>query len=96
VTHFELTKASHTELLDIDRLPEIFTLHFLGPVRNLKHLRKVVRRGVESVAKAKANNYKHHRQVELPLARQKVLKQWAPRADFGSPTRGQTCLTTYP
>jgi len=95
VTHFELTKASHTELLDIDRLPETFTLHFLGPVRGLKHLRKVVRRGAESVAKAKANDYKHHRQVDLPVARREVLRQWTPRAEIDSSTRVARRLTTH-
>ena len=87
VTHYELTEASHTELLAFDRLPETFTLHFLGPVRGLKHLRKVVRRSAESVANAKANNYKHHRQVDLPVARQRVLRQCTPRAEIDSSTR---------
>ena len=78
MTHFELTEASHTELLDVERLDEHFTLHFLGPVRNLKHLRKVVRRGVESVAVANAAHRKDRRQVDLPVARRKVLRQWTP------------------
>ena len=75
-SHFALSGASRVELLDLDSLPERFTLHYLGPARSLKQLRRRIQRLRDSVEAANEKGYKHRRQVDLPVVNREIARTW--------------------